>query len=273
MQGRSGPHSLHRGLGHQLTALSGLCQITGWPDREPPWIGAYTDFVAPLFNALAVLAALDYRRRTGKGQYFDVSQYENGVHFLAPLVLDYVANGRTAGREGNHHAEAAPHGAYRCLGVDRWCAIAVFSDEEWASFARTIGNPAWTADGRFATLTARKDNEEELDRLVEEWTCARTAEEVMRLMQAAAVAAGVLQTGQDILDNDPQLRHRHSFWELEHPEVGVQRAQGPPFLLSKAPCRMSRAPMLGEHGGYVLKELLGMSDEEVAGLVIGGVVQ
>ena len=202
-----------------------------------------------------------------------MSQYENGVHFMAPLILDYVVNQRVANRMGNRYPYAAPHGAYRCRGEDRWCAIAVFTDEEWQSFCKVIGNPAWTNDPKFSTLLARKENEEELDRLVEEWTINHSAEEVMSMMQAAGVAAGTVQTAEDLLEHDPQLKHRHFFWELEHPEIGKYRARRPPFMLSKSPCELRRAPLLGEHNEYVLKEILGMSDEEIAELVIEGVIE
>ncbi len=274
MQGHTGPYATHPGYGFQLIGLSGISHITGWPDREPIGPdGPYTDYIAPRFTAPAVLAALDYRRRTGKGVYFDMSQYENGMHFLAPLILDYVVNRRVANRMGNRSSRAAPHGAYRCRGEDRWCAIAVFTNEEWRILCRAIGNPAWTDSPRFSTLQARKENEDELDRLVEEWTVNHPAEEVMTMMQAVGVGAGVVQTGKDLLEHDPQLRHRHFFWELDHPEIGKYRARGPAFVLSKCPCELQRAPLLGEHNEYVLKELLGMSDDEIAGLVIEGVIE
>ncbi len=273
MQGQTGPHTTHPGLGFHLTALSGFTHITGWPDREPLDLGPHTDFIAPHFNVLAILAALDYRRRTGRGQYIDMSQYENGIHFMAPLVLDYTVNQRVANRIGNHHSSAAPHGAYRCRGEDRWCVIAVFTDEEWHSFSKVIGDPTLTTNPKFSTLPARKENEEELDSLVEEWTITHSAEEVMSLMQAAGVAAGVVETGEDLLEHDPQLKHRRFFQELDHPEIGKHYARGPAFVLSKCPCELQRAPLLGEHCEYVLKEILGMSDDEIAELVIEEVLE
>jgi len=174
---------------------------------------------------------------------------------------------------GNRLTYAAPHGAYRCRGEDRWCVIAVFTDEEWESFCRVIGNPAWSNDSKFTTLLARKKNEEELDRLVEEWTINYSPEEVMSMMQAAGVPAGVLETAEDMLEHDPQLKHRHYFWELDHPEVGKYRTARPSFVLSKTPYEMRRAPLLGEHNEYALKKVLGMSDEEIAELVIEGVTE
>lgn len=273
LQGQTGPHYTLPGFGTHLTALSGFNTITGWPDRPPGSLGFYTDYIGARFMILAILAALTYRRRTGKGQYIDLAQYENGVHFNAPLILDYAVNKRIAERMGNRSPYAAPHGVYRCLGEDRWCAIAVGTDEEWSNFSSVLGNPALTSDLRFSTLPARKENEEELDRLIEEWTVERSAEEVMTTMQAAGVAAGVVETNQDILEHDPQLKHRRAYWQLEHPEIGRHYLPAPPFTLTKSPYEIRRSPLLGEHNEYTLKELLGMSDEEVAGLVIEGVVE
>jgi len=256
-----------------MAALAGFYQITGWPDREPPYLGPYTDFIAPHFNLAAVLAALDYRQRTGRGQYIDVSQYENGVHFLAPLILDYQLNGRVADRMGNRSDCASPHNAFRCQGEDRWCAIAVFTAQEWIRFCKVIGNPAWTKNSKFTTLEGRKKNENELNSRIEEWTIKHTAEEVMRVMQAAGIAAGVLQTGQDLLEHDPQLKHRIFFHALDHPEIGKHHVSGPPFKLSETPFELKRAPLVGEHNEYVLKEILGMSNEEMSEMIAEEVVE
>jgi benzylsuccinate CoA-transferase BbsF subunit len=219
------------------------------------------------------MAALEYRRRTGKGQYLDMSQYETGIQFMAPLVLDYVVNKRVATRMGNQCPYAAPHNTYRCQGEDRWCAIAVFTNEEWESFCRIIGNPALANDPRFATLLARKENEEELDRFVNEWTISRSAEEAMNVMQAAGVAAGVVETGEDLLDHDPQFKHRSTFVELEYPGIGKYRTHiGAHFQLSKYTCDITRAPLLGEHNEYVFKKILGIPDDEFDKLVKEGVI-
>ena len=273
MQGQTGPYFNHPGSGHKLTALAGFSNILGWSDRPPGWMAAYTDFIAPRYNIIAIMAALEYRRRTGKGQYLDMSQYEAGIQFMAPLVLDYAVNKRVATRMGNQCSYAAPHNAYRCRGEDRWCAIAVYTGEEWQKFCEVIGNPALAEDPRFATLLARKENEEELDRLVNEWTISRSAEEVMDLMQAAGVAAGVVATGEDLLDHDPQFKHRQTFVELEYPGIGKYRTQiGAHFMLSKYTCELNRAPLMGEHNEYVFKEILGVPDDDFDKLVSEGVI-
>ncbi len=208
-QGQTGPYADHSGIGYQLTALAGFGHITGWPDRGPtvPY-GAYTDYIAPRFAATALIAALDYRRRTGKGQYLDLSQYEAAIHFLSPLVLDFTVNKRVAGRPGNRCSYAAPHGVYPCCGDDRWCAIAVFSDEDWQGFCRALGNPDWIQAPRFATLKDRKEHEDELDSLIAEWTSGFSAHEVMTKMQEAGVAAGVVNNCEDLFE-DPDSKGQH----------------------------------------------------------------
>ena len=197
IEGQTGPWAKRRGFGIQAASQAGFSSLTGWPDGDPcsSYIG-YTDFVSPRFCVVALIAALAYRRRTGKGMCIDVSQIEPALHFLAPVALDYAVNGRDVKRRGNACSHAAPHGVYRCRGDDRWCAISVSSDEEWRAFCNVIGNPEWSQDSRFGSLLSRKQHEAELNRLVEQWTSNHTAEEVMETLQAAGVPAGVAQTGQ-----------------------------------------------------------------------------
>ena len=273
MQGQTGPYSSHPGSGHKLTALAGFSAILGWPDRQPAWIMAYTDFIAPRYNIIAIMAALEYRRRTGKGQYIDMSQYEGGIQFVSPLVMDYVVNGRVANRMGNECPYAAPHNAYRCVGDDRWCAISVFTDEEWQSMCKAMERPELAADPRFSTLIARKANEKALDDIVTAWTRTRYAEDIMKKLQAAGVAAGVVQTGEDLLEHDPQLKHRKSYVEVEYPGIGKYKAQiGPHFLMSRYEYQLKAAPLMGEHNEYVLKGVLGLKDTDYDQLVKEGVI-
>jgi benzylsuccinate CoA-transferase BbsF subunit len=273
--GQTGPEAQQAGFGLELVSRGGFTQFVGWPDQEAVGIGGYpyTDTVTPPIAVIAIMAALEYRRRTGKGQYIDLSQHEVAVQHLAPALLDYTVNGREGGRIGNHHPYAAPHGAYRCQGDDRWCTIAVFTDDEWETFCKVIGKPAWTGDPKFATLLARKENEEELDRLLEDWTVNFPPEEVMNKMQTAGVAAGVVQSGKDLIE-DPQLKHRHHFWYLNHPEMGLCAYDGPPFKLSETPAELRLpAPCLGAHTEYVCTQILGMSDQEFIGLLTEGVFE
>ncbi len=166
-----------------------------------------------------------------------------------------------------------PHGVYRCKNEDRWCAIAVFTDDEWLRFCKVIKIPALAGDPRFATLSARKEHEDELDKLIGEWTIYRSAEEVMAKMQAFGVAAGVVMSNEDQLENDPQSKARDIYPEIDHPRFGKHHPISSPFVLSKAPCEIKRAPLLGEHNEYVLKDILGYSDDEIAELAISGALE
>ncbi len=267
-QGQKGsPQGRQPGFGQHLVGLCGFGYYSGWPDRDPLGFGmAYTDMISPRFGVAALIAALDYRRRTGRGQVLDMSQLETAIHFLAPQVLDFNVNRRLGGRVGNVDPYAAPHGAFPCKGDDTWCAIAIFTDEQWDSFSRLVDRP-WTKDPKFSTLFNRKMNEDELEQLVSEWTSNLSAEQLMHLMQDAAIPAGVVQGAEDVI-NDPQLKLRGSFWTMEHKELGSCTHLGRHFTLSKTPAEPERpAPCLGEHTEYVCSKILGMSDEEFVRLV------
>jgi benzylsuccinate CoA-transferase BbsF subunit len=271
--GQTGPHRQLAGYGPLLQGLAGFVHLTGWPDKAPVLVDrSYPDMIAPRYGVAAVIAALDYKRRTGQGQYIDLAQYETCIHWLAPTILDYTANRRVQGRTGNKHPSAAPHGAYRCQGEDRWCAITVFTDLEWAAFCNVICNPPWTKEEKFKNLLSRKQNEEELNERVEEWTVDHKAEEVMSLMQQAGVRAGAVQTVEDVVEKDPQLKHRHFFWKVKHPEMGEVTYVRPAYLLSGTPAQISQpSPVLGQHTEHVCKELLGLSEEEYSGLLVDNV--
>jgi benzylsuccinate CoA-transferase BbsF subunit len=273
MHGHTGPLAKQHGQGFILTALSGIDSIISWPDRAPSGaFGALTDFIAPQFNTICLIAALDYRRRTGKGQYIDQSQHEAAMQIMAPLILDYTVNGRDFKSTGNRNPNAAPHGIYPCRGDDRWCAIAVFTDDAWQSLCKVIGQPELANDARFVSLKNRKQNEDELDRIIEAWTSTLTPHEVMKLLQAEGVSAGVVVDAKDQAE-DPQLAHYNFFEEHEHPVTGkMPFYHGPCFRLSDTPYEIGRATLIGEHNEYVYTELLGYSDEEWAEMVADGLI-
>jgi len=273
IMGQTGPWRDYVGFGPTVQAFSGMTRLTSFPDKPPAGPGfAYADHVAGLYASLALLGALEYRRRTGQGQYIDVSQVEAMTSLLGGAIMDYSASGNEAAPLGNSSSLAAPHNVYRCRGDDRWCAIAVFTDEEWQGFKRALGNPSWAEDEKFAALSGRLDNGEELDRLVAAWTEEHTADEVMSRLQENGVAAGVVQDASDLASN-PQLRARDFFIELDHPELGKTVSDAAPIKLSQAPARYNRAaPTLGQDNDYVYRHLLGMSEPEVAGLRKNGVI-
>jgi benzylsuccinate CoA-transferase BbsF subunit len=273
--GQTGPRAKIAAYGTQLVSLAGFTYLTGWPDRDPtgPY-GPYTDTTIPHVGVAAIMTALIRRRRIGKGTHIDISQFETALNFISPILLDYAINHRVATRKGNRCCDSVPHGVYRCRGEDRWCAIGIFSDEEWRRLCRVMGRPELQTVPGFASFEQRRENEDEIDRLISEWTAERPAEEVMYILQEAGIAAGVAQTGRDLLENDPQLAHRGFFRELEHKEIGRHYYEAPPFRLSKTPCELATpGPCMGEHNEYVCKKILGFSDKEYSSLMADNVLR
>jgi len=259
-QGHTGPHADYLGFGYNLQALVGINHLTGYPDGYPLGTSVnYPDFVLPMFVASVIISALLYRRHTGQGQHIDLSQYQAMASTLGPMLMDYMVNGRIASRTGGRSATAAPHGVYRCQGEDRWCVIAVCTAAQWAALCHVMGQPAWLQEARFSTLESRLQHVDALDTLINTWTMQRSPEEVMHLLQGAGVAAGVVQNAADLLDHDPQLRHRGHYHRLDHPVTGPTFYMGSPFVLSATPAALRPAPCLGQHNAYVYGELLGMS--------------
>jgi benzylsuccinate CoA-transferase BbsF subunit len=273
--GPIGPNAKQPAFGMILAAVAGLPNFIGWPDGGPLPLGvsAYTDCISPRFASAALIAALDYRNKTGKGQLLDLSQFECALYFILPYLLQYNANGTEPSRIGNTCPYAAPHSVYACKGEDRWCTIAAMNDAQWENLCKVIGKPDLIDDARFNTLQNRKKNEAELDKIISVWTANLTPEEVMQKMQAAGVPAGVVENAADIL-NDPQLKERNLFWPMEHPDMGVFNHLGPSMELSKTPAEpLMPSPRLGEHTEYVCTKLFGMSDEEFVTLLTEGVFE
>jgi len=273
MQGQTGPHAQFQAYGLQMTSLAGFSMLTGPSDGDPVLVyDSYTDWIGPWYLVIAMIGALERRSKTGKGMYIEQSQYEAAVTMLGPEILDYTVNNGVVRRMGNRDPYASPHGAYRCKGEDRWVAIAVFTDKEWNAFCEVMGNFSLANDHRFATLKARKENEDALDKLVKEWTINHTAEEVMAFMQAKSVPAGVVQTTEDLF-NDPQLKYRDALVFLNHDVIGLHAYDNEPTKFSKTPPRLWRAgPCLGQDNEYIYKEILGYSDDEIADMLIEGVI-
>ncbi|MBI4333613.1 MAG: CoA transferase [Chloroflexi bacterium] len=274
--GTEGPYRDYRTLSWNLMAMCGLDYASRFPAKTPIRANphSYPDTSSQPFHALiGALSALYHRAITGQGQHVELCQYESTLCFMETLIFEYLVNGKFRGPAGNRLDYAAPHGVYRCQGKDRWCAIAVFTEEEWRSFCRVTGKASLTADARFASLQDRLKNQDELDEIVNAWTQGRTDWEVMKLMQEAGVAAGVVENVEDLLNRDPQLKARNHWITVDHPEAGKELNEDWGFKLSAAPpLKWRHAPLLGEHNDLVLTQILGLSEAEVDQLIANGVV-
>jgi benzylsuccinate CoA-transferase BbsF subunit len=273
MQGQTGPYSLSPGNGAILPALSGISELTGWPDRGPLGQGGpYTDFLAGAMGTAAVMTALVHRQRTGEGQYIDMSQNECAMHFITTAFLEYSVNGRVATRLGNQRPGFAPHGVYRCQDEDAWCTIAVRTEAEWQALCRVMGHPAWTQEAQFTSRATRETHSDALDARITAWTTTLPAPEVMHRLQRAGVPAAIVHNAQT-LDTDPQLAHRQHYARLQHPKIGLNVIDNYGFRLSATPGGVQgSSPLLGQHNTYVLGDLLGLSPADIARLQESGVV-
>jgi crotonobetainyl-CoA:carnitine CoA-transferase CaiB-like acyl-CoA transferase len=272
--GHSGPHRDHVSYGPTIQALAGYTHAMRHPGGEPTgWGFSYSDMAAGSTAALAALIALWHKRRSGAGQFVDVSQFEAAVALIGPSLLDVLVNGTVPEPTGNRSPErpAAPHGVYRCRDLpedapaaDRWCAICVFTEEEWSRFVEVLGRPAWTNEERFATLDARLANQDVLDALVGQWTRERTAEQVMDSLQAVGVAAGLAANARDLCARDAHLCQRGYWAAVETPEGDRVTLDGVSPRLSRNPgCIVAPGPLLGEHTTLVLREVLRMDDTAI----------
>lgn len=267
--GSAGPYKGYSSFGTNLDAITGMMALRGYPgddimirDVIPVW----SNNVAASTAAFAALTALHYREKTGKGQFIDLSQAETFLPHMGETLLDYTMNKRLQEAIGNRDPSMAPHGCYRCQGNDKWVTIAVSSDEQWEAFCRVLGNPAWTKEEKFGNTLSRRVNQDELDKLVEEWTIKHEPYQVMHILQGVGVPAGPVLGASDLY-NDPHLKERGFFREVTHCEAGTHRYPGMCFKFSRTPADIRLPPnCLGEHNEYVFGEILGMSKEEIAQL-------
>ena len=271
--GQDGPYRLMPALGNFIGAWAGLHNVFGLKGREP--IISYlphSDYLGGHAGVIAILASLLYRRKTGQGQCLDISMLEVTVPLIAPFLLDYLVNQRDTGPLDNKSEAACPHGIYRCAGQDRWCAISIFSDEEWSNFVKALGNPGWAEEPGLQSLAGRKAQEEALDREVEAWTQKQSVEEVVRVLQAHGVAAGIVANGKDLWE-DPQLQSRNFVRLVEgHRELNQHYSAAASFQMSKTQPELKPACCFGQDNEYVFTQILGMSDVEFIQLLEAGVI-
>ncbi|MFQ5933372.1 MAG: CaiB/BaiF CoA transferase family protein [Dehalococcoidia bacterium] len=271
--GSSGPWRDYAAYGNTIDPLSGVTGLTGHPDGSPILASnAYGDPVSGVGGAIGVLMALVQRRRTGRGQHIELSHQELSVHHVSQTLLDYVMNGRVAGRQGNRHPWMAPHGVYPCKGDDEWIAIAVASDEEWEALCSVLCHSDVAADPRFADGMSRWHNQDELDALLGERTPGWHKLDLALRLQEAGICAEPVNSSADVL-KDPQIKVRSSFVWMDRKHVGHHPYPGVTARLSATPGEAYMpAPTLGEHNGFVLGELLGLSKEGVQNLERDGAI-
>jgi crotonobetainyl-CoA:carnitine CoA-transferase CaiB-like acyl-CoA transferase len=272
--GSTGPKSWFGTWGQTLNGVSGMTYLWNHPDLPRPigFQGAYPDYVAAVLAPTAVMAALLHRRRTGEGMFLELAQAEMCAFMLGVNFLESLANGREPVPRGNESPLAAPHGAYRCRGQDRWCVIAVETDAQWRNLCGVLGRPSLADEEGFRSLTDRRRHIRELDALVGAWTRDRDAHEVMYLLQRAGVPCGVVQSGEDLF-NDPQLRERHLLRFVEHESLGRIPVATIPIHFSDGGFAAPRAMAgLGADNARVYCDILGYSQEQLGAWKQDGIV-
>jgi benzylsuccinate CoA-transferase BbsF subunit len=261
LMGQTGPWKDYTGYGPTVHAFSGMTHLTSFPGQPPTGPGfSYADHIAGLYASLAVMRALEHRRRMGEGQHIDLSEV---------AVMKSLLDSGACEPGGNLSVTSAPHGVYPCKGKSRWCAIAIFNDREWQGLRRALRNPVWAREEKFATLSGRLKNRDEMDNHISAWTKRHTADEVVSRLQANGVAAGIVQNAAD-LARDPQLKARGFF--IDRPEIG-KLVDASPIRLSASPAEYSRsAPRQGRDNDYIYGKLLGLNKKRIAELKKKGVI-
>ncbi|WHY85779.1 CoA transferase [Neobacillus novalis] len=291
--GHTGRHKIYGTWGPTAAGLNGMTFISGMPKTHPAgWGYSIMDVIAGYTGAFSVMTALFHKKRTGKGQYIDISQVETGLPLAGANLLDFTVNKRSSKRPGfppgnrsvtsKDHREnnyrgkvGCPHNSYRCAGGgdNDWCTIAIFSDKEWSTFKHAIGNPEWSMEEKYDTFEGRVSHQDELDRNIEAYTMERNKFEVMELLQNHGISCGAVQMNEDLMENDPQLKVRGLFERLKHPLLGERNLIGLPIKMSETqPYLHKTAPLMGEDNDYVLSEVLGYSKEEIKVLDEQGVL-
>lgn len=262
--GATGPYKGYAGFAPIFASFGGLAYLTGYEDGTPNVMSGVQDMRAGTVSAFIMIAALLHRKKTGEGQYIDLSSSECLSTLVGPELMEYTMNRRSPFRAGNQDAIMAPHNCYRCKGDDKWVSIAVATDEEWNSLKKVMGNPEWAENAeKYGGVLARWQNRKELDGQIAQWTKDFTTYEVTELLQEAGVAAMPSMNAEEIL-TDPHTKARELFTEVDHPALGNQVVMKPAWKFSETPARIRKpGPLLGEDNGDVFGNLLGMSEAEI----------
>jgi len=271
--GRTGAYSKRVAMGNTIDAASGLFGLRDYGDGDSTAVSPdpHADSIAAVTIALAILTALYYRQKTGRGMFIDASMVEPSMSHIGEAIMDYTMNHRVQHSLGNRDISMT-QGCYRCEGEDEWVTISIASDEEWQRFIEIMGSPAWAREERFVDVLGRLKNQDELDKLIGEWTIHHTKYEVMNLLQQANVAAGAVLNNADVY-SDPHIRERGFLDVIEDPDAGVHTYAGRLWKLveTETPKR-SHSPCLGEHNDYVLKKIAGLTSDEILELEQEGII-
>ncbi|MCZ6875453.1 MAG: CoA transferase [bacterium] len=282
--GHTGRNSHYTTFGPVAQAVSGLTSLSGLPDKPPAgWGWSYMDDTGGMYGAMCALTGLYHRNMTGQGQHIDQSQMITGITLNGPSILDVTVNGQPIRRVGyppgnrahwpgtpllnNYRGPTvAPHNTYRTHpgGYNDWCVIVCESDQEWQRLVQVMGDPAWATSPCFATLEGRLQGQEEIDQGIEAWSMTLGKYKLMEICQASGVHAMPVQSAEDRVEHDPQLRHRQMYVEMAHPALGIRKMQNAPFKLSKTPAvNHLPSPLIGQHTKDIVEGLLGFSHEEL----------
>ncbi len=272
--GRTGPYAERVAMGNSIDAAAGLFGLRDYGDGDATKVSPDThcDSIAAVTNAFAIVTAIYYRQRTGRGTYIDVSMVEPSVTHIGEAIIDYSMNRRIWHSLGNRDATMAPQGCYRCRGKDEWVTLSITSDAEWARFAAIIGKPELANDKRFDSVVNRLKAQDELDAIISAWTIDRSKREVMELLQRSGIAAGMVADHADVF-NDPHVRQRQLLTVIEDPDAGTHNYPGRLWQLTETdvPPRQ-HAPTLGEYNHYVLREIAGYSMAEIEAMAREGII-
>ena len=271
--GRSGPFKDLTGFHSVINLFSGLAAVAGYPDSHPRIMGGLIpDAFAGCYCVLAVLEALYHRSRTGEGQYIEASMTEALTGMIPSAVMEYSLTGKEHERVGNRDGRNSPHNVFRCLGEEKWVAVSVGTDQQFRCLAHASGNPGWADDPRFATATARLENQDALEGLIREWTVRMEVHEVVAALQASGVPASPVNDSADVLA-DPHLVERGFVARIEHPVAGERPVLSLPWSTDgRRVDHLRAAPTFGQHNEWVLKELLQLPDEQYDRLVSSGAI-
>jgi crotonobetainyl-CoA:carnitine CoA-transferase CaiB-like acyl-CoA transferase len=275
LMGSTGPWSNWLGYGPSTRPAGGMTWLWNFPDGDaPPGAGViFPDHLVGRLGAVAALAGLARRERTGQGAHFEAAQVETVLGIMAQYFLKESLDPGSVQPLGNRREQGAPWGVYQCSGEERWCVITCRHDDDWANLRKAFGDPDWAARNELSTVTGRRAHHDEIDQQISAWTATRSDREAMEILQSFGVPAGMMTYASDQPD-DPHLQARGYLAHIDQPGVGPMILEGPAFYGSAMHRPViTAAPALGEHTRPIARELLGLSDQRIDELILAGVLE